>query len=69
MKLAIGSLFIASALAQTPYDTAIKPSTVALEIPVNKGSAALWQTWAPARAWMDEVVAALRLALHAEVTR
>jgi acetyl esterase len=33
------------------------------------GSAALWQTWAPARAWMDEVVAALRLALHAPVAQ
>lgn len=33
------------------------------------GSAALWQTWAPARAWMDEVVAALRLALHASVAQ
>ena len=44
MKLAISSLFVASAFAQTPYDTAIKPSTVALEIPVNKGSAALWQS-------------------------
>ena len=28
-------------------------------------SSVLWQTWAPARAWMDDVVAALRSALHA----
>ena len=28
------------------------------------GSSALWQTWEPARAWMDEVVAGLRRALH-----
>jgi acetyl esterase len=27
------------------------------------GSSSLWQTWAPARAWMDEVVAAIRDAL------
>src|SRR6266581_4389515 len=44
MKLAISSLLMAGAFAQTPYDTAIKPGTVALEIPVNKGSAALWQS-------------------------
>ena len=28
------------------------------------GSAVLWQTWAPAQVWMDEVVAGLRRALH-----
>ncbi len=28
------------------------------------GSAVLWQTWEPAQAWMDEVVDALRRALH-----
>ena len=28
------------------------------------GSPGLWQEWAPARAWMDEVVGALRAALH-----
>ena len=28
------------------------------------GSSALWQTWEPARAWMDEVVARLRRALR-----
>jgi LmbE family N-acetylglucosaminyl deacetylase len=30
--------------AQTPYSSAIAPSTVAQEIPVNRGSAALWQS-------------------------
>lgn len=28
------------------------------------GSAVLWQTWEPAREWMDEIVGALRGALH-----
>lgn len=28
------------------------------------GSSGLWQSWAPARRWMDEVVSALRAALH-----
>ena len=28
------------------------------------GSSALWQTWAPAREWMDEVVRVLESALH-----
>jgi acetyl esterase len=28
------------------------------------GSPGMWQEWAPARAWMDEVVAAIRDALH-----
>jgi acetyl esterase len=31
------------------------------------GSGALWQTWEPARAWMDHAVGALRHALHEEV--
>ena len=35
---------VASAFAQTPYDTSIKPSVVAREIPIDKGSTALWQT-------------------------
>ena len=30
-------------MAQTPYDTAIRPSTAAREISINRGSAALWQ--------------------------
>jgi len=29
------------------------------------GSSVLWQTWEPARAWMDEVVDGLRCAFHA----
>src|SRR3954470_22545088 len=33
-----------AALAQTPIDTSIQPSTYAQEIPVNRGSAALWQS-------------------------
>src|SRR5947208_13441113 len=37
-------LVTASAFAQTPYDVHLHPSTVAHEIPVNKGSAALWQS-------------------------
>jgi acetyl esterase/lipase len=31
------------------------------------GSSNLWQTWPPARAWMDELVAAIRSATHASV--
>lgn len=31
-------------LAQTPYDSTIRPSPVAQEITINKGSAALWQS-------------------------
>jgi LmbE family N-acetylglucosaminyl deacetylase len=33
-----------SALAQTPYDTSIRPSVTAQDIPANRGSAALWQS-------------------------
>src|SRR5450631_2105357 len=33
-----------TALAQLPYSTSIHPSAVAHEIPVNRGSAALWQS-------------------------
>ena len=29
---------------QTPYDSSIKPALVPLEIPINRGSTALWQT-------------------------
>jgi LmbE family N-acetylglucosaminyl deacetylase len=39
----LSSLF-AAAFAQTPYCTSIQPSTIAQEIPVNRGSAALWQS-------------------------
>jgi len=44
MKLLPLFALAVSALAQTPYDTAIQPSPVAYEIPVNRGSAALWQS-------------------------
>src|SRR5437588_891475 len=49
MKLLINTFLIACALilcsdAQTPYDTSIQPSVVALEIPANRGAAALWQS-------------------------
>src|SRR5438552_17496503 len=30
--------------AQTPYDIQLRPSAVAHEIPINRGSAALWQS-------------------------
>src|ERR1700730_6509948 len=33
-----------TALAQLPYSISIQPSAVAHEIPVNRGSAALWQS-------------------------
>src|SRR5690349_5345842 len=35
---------LVAALAQTPADTSILPSGYAQELPVNRGSAALWQT-------------------------
>jgi LmbE family N-acetylglucosaminyl deacetylase len=38
------SSIVAAAFAQTPYSTSIQPSTIAQEIPVNRGSAALWQS-------------------------
>src|ERR1700694_4452506 len=44
MRFLLTSLFVTTALAQAPYKTSIKPSSVAVEIPVNKGSAALWQS-------------------------
>jgi LmbE family N-acetylglucosaminyl deacetylase len=37
-------LFGASLFAQAPYDTSIRPSVVAQDIPANRGSAALWQS-------------------------
>src|SRR5689334_2472552 len=43
MKFLILSALVAAAFAQTPYSTSIQPSTVAQEIPINQGSAALWQ--------------------------
>lgn len=44
MKLLLSLAFCAVAVAQTPYDVAIQPSPVAYEIPINRGSAALWQS-------------------------
>jgi LmbE family N-acetylglucosaminyl deacetylase len=37
-------LITAPASAQLPYSTSINPSPIAQEIPVNRGSAALWQS-------------------------
>jgi acetyl esterase len=39
-------------------------TTLSRQLGHTHGSGTLWQTWAPARAWMDDVVAALRRALH-----
>lgn len=44
MKLFVALLVGASAFGQAPYDTFIKPSTTAQDIPANRGSAALWQS-------------------------
>jgi LmbE family N-acetylglucosaminyl deacetylase len=44
MKLLVLLLIGASAFAQAPYDTSIRPSSVAQDIPANRGSAALWQS-------------------------
>src|SRR6478609_10003008 len=44
MKLFLGLIASAAALAQAPYYTSIQPSAYAREIPVNRGSAALWQS-------------------------
>lgn len=44
MKLLIPLLAAACACAQPPYWTSIQPSSVAQEIAVNRGSAALWQS-------------------------
>src|SRR5438270_11344250 len=41
---AVLSATLGMLLAQTPYNSAITPSPVSLEIPVNTGSAALWQS-------------------------
>src|SRR5260370_12312033 len=39
------SIVLAPALyAQTPYDSSIKASTEARELPINRGSTALWQS-------------------------
>ena len=39
-------------------------TTVHRNLGHTHGSAVLWQAWAPAQAWMDEVVGVLRRALH-----
>src|SRR3984893_17474386 len=44
MRAFLCLLCVGSAIAQTPYDTTVQPSATAQEIPVNKGSAALWQS-------------------------
>ena len=44
MKTILPLFLIAGVFAQTPYDVQLRPSTVAREIPVNRGSAALWQS-------------------------
>ncbi len=45
MRIILTSLLIAAVgFAQTPYDTSIKPATASREIPVNRGSPALWQS-------------------------
>jgi len=44
MKFAIILFFAVSTFGQTPYDSTIQPSSVAHEIPINRGSAALWQS-------------------------
>src|SRR5437764_9314598 len=44
MKLSAILAIAACAFAQPPYATSIEPRPVAQEIPVNRGSAALWQS-------------------------
>src|SRR5450432_4362813 len=48
MKLMKPSLALAAvagcAFAQLPYATSLQPSAIAHEIPINRGSAALWQS-------------------------
>src|SRR5450432_4541322 len=48
MKLMKPSLALAAvagcAFAQLPYETSLQPSAIAHEIPINRGSAALWQS-------------------------
>src|SRR3977135_1230617 len=44
MKLFVPFAIAACAFAQPPYATSIQPTSVAQEIPVNRGSAALWQS-------------------------
>ena len=44
MKLFVTLAIAACAFAQPPYYTSIQPISVAREIPINRGSAALWQS-------------------------
>ncbi len=44
MKLVLVLIACVGAFAQAPHDTSIQPSPYAREIPVNRGSAALWQS-------------------------
>ncbi len=44
MKPFLAFFLTACAFAQLPYSTAIQPTTIAHEIPINRGSAALWQS-------------------------
>ena len=44
MRTLLIVLTTAGLFGQTPYDVQIRPSNVAHEIPVNRGSAALWQS-------------------------
>src|SRR5450755_1000277 len=44
MRLFVFVLCGACVFAQAPYDTSIRPSVVAQDIPANRGSAALWQS-------------------------
>ena len=44
LRLLLTFILATSLSAQTPYDTQLKPSPVAHEIPANRGSAALWQS-------------------------
>src|SRR5450759_2009622 len=44
MRLFVFLLCGASVFAQAPYDTSIRPSIAAQDVPANRGSAALWQS-------------------------
>src|SRR6266700_1007742 len=44
MKPILAVLMASAAFAQLPYSTSIQPSSIAHEIAVNRGSAALWQS-------------------------
>src|SRR5260370_7852348 len=44
MKVFVTLTIAACAFAQPPYSTSLQPTSVAQDIPVNRGSAALWQS-------------------------